>query len=67
MTDTDPLATHAHRKVRIVAKEEGPHADELFRLAMGNRKHWTGADWRRVLDELDSCNQTIDEWRLTHE
>jgi hypothetical protein len=59
----DPLAAHAHRKVRTVAREVGPHAEQLFALAAGTRKEWTRGDWQDVLDSLDACHEDVDTWR----
>lgn len=63
-TVPDHLAKHSHRKVRLVAKEDGPHAEQLFREAMGDRKHWNVPDWKAVLVTLDACNDTVEMWRL---
>lgn len=66
-TPVDHLAAHARRKVRAVARENGPHANQLFEMAKGKRKHWNFTDWQRVLRELDACTQSVEAWRLTHE
>lgn len=67
MPQGDPLAAHARRKVRAVARETGPHADQLFALAAGQRKEWTRADWEDVLRSLDVCEDTVEDWRALRE
>lgn len=67
MPQGDPLAAHAKRKVRAVAHETGPHADQLFALAAGQRKDWTKADWQDVLDSLDACHEDVETWRSLRE
>jgi hypothetical protein len=56
-----------HMPVKAVAGIPGPAAEELFRLAMGERLEWTIPDWRAVLVELDACNEPVREWRVLRE
>lgn len=60
---TDPLAGHLKRKVRIVARETGPHSERLFSEAANGRKEWTPEDWAAVLAALDSCELPVSAWR----
>lgn len=59
----DALAAHARRKVRAVARESGPHAEQLFSEAARGRRDWTPAEWAVVLQGLDGCHQAVGEWR----
>lgn len=49
--------------VRDIARIPGPASEELYRLASLGRKDWTLPDWNKMLDELDSCEQTVAEFR----
>ena len=52
------------RKVRRVAAA-GDHNDDamaLYTLAAGHRFNWTGEDWAAVLNKLDTCELTVQEW-----
>lgn len=63
----DPLAAHGHRKVRRVAAEDGPHSQQLFDLAASPTVAWTLSAWKKVLEELDKCNDCVDDWRALRE
>lgn len=67
MPQGDPLKAHAKRKVRAVAKECGPHAEQLFALAAGQRISWTKGDWQDLLDSLDACHEDVETWRSLRE
>lgn len=61
--NADALAGHVRRKVRAVAREAGPHAEQLFTEAARGRRDWTPAEWDTVLANLDGCHQSVAEWR----
>jgi hypothetical protein len=63
----DPLVDHAHRKVRRVVLESGPHVDQLFDLAAGTIVAWTSPTWAEVLKGLDKCELTVAQWRALNE
>jgi hypothetical protein len=67
MNIPNPLDAHNRRKVRRVAKEQGPHADRLFDLAAGGIEDWTYPAWKKVLDSLDSCEETVEQFRAIRE
>lgn len=52
------------RKVRNVAAlgDKDPLALALYTLAAGHKFEWTNLDWAAVLNKLDECDLTIDEW-----
>lgn len=51
------------RKVRVVAADcyTVPAAD-LYTLAAGHKFEWTPQDWKAVLDRLDDCELTVEEY-----
>ncbi len=52
------------RKVRRVAAagDNDPRAMALYTLAAGHRFNWSPEDWAAVLNKLDSCELTVQEW-----
>ena len=67
MNAPDLLAPHLKRKVRIVAKESGPHVKQLFDEAADGRTEWDVDDWIKVLKTVDACEQTVEQWRNTRD
>jgi hypothetical protein len=59
----DPLAAHLKRKVRIVAREIGPHATQLFIEAQCAQREWTPQQWDGTLRGLDTCELSVADWR----
>lgn len=49
--------------VREVIGMPGLVGEELFRLACMGRKNWRYHEWLALIAELESCNQTVAEWR----
>lgn len=56
------LETVAKRKVRAVVRTEGPAAAAVYNIAAGSRVSWTRTDWKVLLVELDSCEDTVEEF-----
>jgi len=52
------------RKVRNVAAagDKDECALALYTLAAGHKFDWTPRDWRAVLNRLDHCESTVEEW-----
>lgn len=52
------------RKVRNVAAvgDKDECALALYTLAAGHKFDWTPQDWRAVLNRLDNCESTVEEW-----
>ena len=52
------------RKVRCVAAagDQDQNAMDLYTLAAGHKFQWTEADWAAVLNKLDECESTVEEW-----
>lgn len=52
------------RKVRCVAAagDTDANAMHLYTLAAGHKFQWTEADWAAVLNKLDSCELTVEDW-----
>ena len=63
MSAPDLLAPHLHRKVRVVAREEGPHVKQLFDEAAGDKEQWDVEEWIVVTRFIDACELTIERWR----
>jgi hypothetical protein len=63
----DLLEPHLNRKVRVVAKESGPHVQQLFDEAAGDRYEWDVDDWMIVLKSVDSCELSVAEWRTVND
>lgn len=61
---TSALDDAATRRVRNIVKTDSPAAEELFNLAAGKRQFWTLPDWNKVLQELDTCDLTVKQWRI---
>lgn len=56
------LSDCARMSVKAVARMPGPAADELFNIAADGRTQWSLLDWQRVLDSLDSCDDSVNDW-----
>ena len=52
------------RKVCNVAAagDKDENALALYTLAAGHKFDWTPRDWRAVLNRLDHCEVTVEEW-----
>lgn len=52
------------RKVRCVAAagDTDQNAVDLYTLAAGHKFMWTMDDWKAVLNKLDNCELTVEEW-----
>lgn len=55
------LESVAKRKVRAVVRTDSPASQAVFDLTAGSRTDWTSADWKVLLVELDSCEDTVSE------
>lgn len=53
------LEQAAKRKVRAVVRTDSPAAQAVFDLAARPRVIWTLDDWKVLLSELDSCEDTV--------
>lgn len=56
------LEAAAKRKVRAVVRTDSPTADAIYNIAAGARVDWTSSDWKLLLVELDSCEDTVAEF-----
>jgi hypothetical protein len=66
MTPTETLTPVLHRKVRAVMRAPGPECEALCHIASGSRRAWSLGDWCRLLDELDRCHDTVEEFLALH-
>ena len=62
------LASNGHRKVRVLVRENSEASSEFFNMvaAANGKSEWKLGEWQALLAQLDACELTVDEYRLTN-
>jgi hypothetical protein len=59
---TDSPRTLCRKVSRVAADVNSQAGRDLMTVAIGHQNTWSLADWNAVLDKLDDCDLTVQEW-----